>query len=87
MLPGANDLWAGNIHEAVKLWFTDQGTADATYVAIAIWNTVAVTSLAHLFCGNEYPSSICGPASILGVWPRAAAARCSAVHPHVCHLR
>ena len=46
---GPNDLWNDNIHNAVDLWFSNQGSAEGTYGAIAAWNTAAVTSLAYCF--------------------------------------
>ena len=46
-------LGSGNIHDAVALWFSDQGSAEETYNLISAWNTAVVTSLVQLFCGDQ----------------------------------
>ena len=50
MLPGPNDLWRGNIYDAVALWFSDEGSAVEFYGPISAWDTARVTSLEGLFC-------------------------------------
>jgi hypothetical protein len=66
MFPGPNDLWAGNIHNAVDGWFS-QASAEATYGPITAWNTAAVTSLENLFCSQS--AYWCGTADDLGATP------------------
>ena len=68
ILPVTGSLWSGNIHDAVALWFSDQGSAEETYGPISTWNTHVVSnSLEHLFCGydDEY---WCGRS--LGRWSK-----------------
>jgi hypothetical protein len=45
----------------------NQASAEATYGLITAWNTAAVTSLEHLFCGDDYPW--CGTAFTKGATP------------------
>jgi hypothetical protein len=49
----SGDLWDCNIYDAVALWFSDQGSADAFYGPISAWNTVRLTSLEFLFGAGE----------------------------------